>query len=137
MVQSLTEKGHIIFTIINGFFTRKYCRYIMEVWFQDGPWLYNSFLDVNLSLGPYKYMQTKQIIKIYILKCRNNNREVLCQNTNMTLDKFKKCFHTHNKCSPMLEVHLSCSTTYARKQKLTVLYLSLASTWSCVISTYA
>lgn len=92
----MTEKSHIICTTINGFFTTKYCRYIMEVWFQDCPWLYNSFLDVILTLGPYKYMQTYQIIKIYTLKCKNNNIEVLCQNTNITLDKFKKCFHTHH-----------------------------------------
>lgn len=68
----------------------------MEVCFQDCPWLYNSFLDVILSLGPYKYMQNITDNKNIYSEVQNNNIEVLCQNTNITLDKFKKCFHAHH-----------------------------------------
>jgi hypothetical protein len=92
MVQSLTKT--VIWCIFtNGFFTPKHSKHIMG-WVSKLSMTVQFILRRNFVPRTIQiHMQIKQLIKIHT-KCRNNNTKVLCQNTNITLDK--KCFETHH-----------------------------------------
>jgi hypothetical protein len=90
MVQSLT-KTDIICTFINGIFTPKYCKHTTKVSRLSTT---VQFYFRSNSVPRTIRMHASKMIKVYTLKCRNNNTKVIHQIINIMLDK--KCFQTHH-----------------------------------------